>query len=106
VWAEKFVRRELRRARPNLDDAWLPQIVALGCAPAVGKWRKTRAPDAAGVPFTVPSGESESHRPFTGHVPLPEERWAGALEVLSAEDRKELAEEEEADRKDEDREGR
>ncbi len=105
VWAEKFVRRELRRARPNLDDSWLPQIVALGCAPTVVKWRTRRAPDAGEVPFTVPSGESESHRPFTGSVPLLEERWAGALEVLSAEDRKDLAEEEEADGKDEGREG-
>jgi hypothetical protein len=93
--AESFVRRELRRARPNLDDTWLPQIIALGCASAVEKWRARRTHDTAAPRFEP---GAELSRPFTGNVPRPEEQWACALEVPSAEDRRELEEEEDEER--------
>jgi hypothetical protein len=104
---QSFVRRELGRQRPNLDDAWLPQIIGLGCGPSVEGWRLRRT-EASGaiappvlLPGTLPS--PENFRPFTGNpAQMPEEDWAIELEVLSAEDRRELEDDEKEEEDEED----
>jgi len=36
--ARNFLRAELERARPNLEDSWFPWLVAFGLAPQVDRW--------------------------------------------------------------------
>jgi uncharacterized membrane protein YgcG len=36
--ARRHLERELLRESPDLDDAWFPYLLALGLAPAVGRW--------------------------------------------------------------------
>lgn len=76
----RFVGRELQRRRPNLDDGWLLQIIALVGEGPLAKWRARGANPADDL---APLGD---HRPFTGNLSLAaEEGWAEALEVFPAE---------------------
>jgi hypothetical protein len=94
--AQGFVRRELRRSNPALDDSWMPHLVALGFSEAVDKWRRGRVsgsnPIAAPlVPGQLPS--VENLRPFVGDLSsLPSKEWTDAFYVLSEEERKEWEE--------------
>ena len=98
----RFVRKELRKQRPNLDDGWHPQIIALGCGSDLDRWR-SRSTGAVGViaPPTLSGSlpSLENLRPFTGNPKhLPEEDWAIELEVLSAEQRRDLEDEEDEEK--------
>src|SRR4029453_7774524 len=96
---QQYVKDELKRANPALDDAWMPHIVALGCYEAVEAWRQRRA---SGVnPSSPPPAPGqlptmENLRPFVGDLSgVPKEEWTGAFHVLSEEEREEWEEEEE-----------
>ncbi|MEO8352534.1 MAG: hypothetical protein ABI680_12430 [Chthoniobacteraceae bacterium] len=104
---KRYLRRELRRANPALDDAWIPQILALGGARDLENWRQRRQAALSG-PLSTPmlpgvAPQLGNLHPFTGVVPIiPEYEWAEDLRVLSAEDLRELAEDEKEDAESED----
>jgi hypothetical protein len=91
----RYARRELRKSRPNLDDQWIPHLLALGLAPQIAAWRERRG---AGDPInrSVPMSSGPDFgqaRPFTGVAPFPtEQEWIYALHVPSEDDRREEAE--------------
>jgi hypothetical protein len=90
-----FVRRELRREHPNLDDAWLPQIVALGCGKDLARWKEWRLAAKASVSTSLPGmmPSVELVRPFTASGDIenrPEQRWADDLVVFSEDGDSEL----------------
>ena len=88
----RYARRELRKSRPNLDDQWIPHLLALGLAPQIAAWRARRvAGDPINRSIPVSSGPEFVHaRPFTGVPPFPtEEEWIYALHVPSEEERRE-----------------
>jgi len=41
---------ELKKPYPNLEDTWLPWIVAVGLGDAAAAWRRRKPPDASVVP--------------------------------------------------------
>jgi hypothetical protein len=100
----RYARAELRRARPRLDDRWIPHLEALGLGPEVARWHTAHG----GVASLAPElGTAEAHElhaapPFTGRAAgfVAPPGWADALYVLSREEREEIereeAEEEEA----------
>ncbi len=105
----RYVKRELRRTNPALDDAWIPQILALGCARDLVNWRQRRHAAVSNrlsrptLPGVVP--QLEILRPFTGSIPtIPEDEWAEDLYVPSADELRELAEDEKEDANDADHE--
>lgn len=46
--ARRHLARQLRRERPDLDDRWLPHLIALGLGPEVSRWGKRWSVAAAG----------------------------------------------------------
>lgn len=46
--ARRHLARQLRRERPDLDDRWLPHLIALGLGPDVTRWGKRWSVAAAG----------------------------------------------------------
>ena len=85
----RYARRELRKPRPNLDDTWIPHLLALGLAPQVASWRERRV---AGGPisWSIPVSTGPAGPPFTGVAPFPtDEEWISALYVPSEDDRRE-----------------
>jgi len=94
--ATNYAKRELRRATPALSNAWIPQLLALGLGEAIQRWRE-RPREGWTAPETHPTGLS----PFTGSMqPQPEADWADALYILSEEDARELAEDEDEEKAD------
>jgi uncharacterized membrane protein YgcG len=69
VAARELLRRELRRERPDLDDAWLPWMLGLGLGSSIDRW-SVRHPGAvaaaagSGASFTGPGGSGSGG--FTG----------------------------------------
>ena len=47
--ARRWLARQLRRERPDLDDSWLPHLIALGLGGDVTRWGKRWAVAAAGT---------------------------------------------------------
>jgi hypothetical protein len=80
----RYVRRELRRAHPRLEDEWLPQIFALGFGSRVEKWRARHGAEGLRGAGTETLRATEAAEPFTGAFSLAQEHdWANALEVVS-----------------------
>ena len=78
--AQRFVRRQLRRDQPGLEDAWLLHIIALGCRPDLDRWRAKHRGQPLG--------------PFTGSAILDlEAEFADQLDIPSAKDALEFDEE-------------
>jgi hypothetical protein len=80
-----YADAELRRARPQLDDRWIPRLRGLGLGPAIDAWRVRHS--AAGM-----SSPELGDRPlittayFSGMSPPPwvgPEGWADALTVYA-----------------------
>lgn len=97
--ARTYVRDELRRPSPALDDAWMPHLVALGCSEAVNEWRQRRANSVALplAPGQLPS--MEASRPFVGDLSgVPSKGWGYAFYVPSEVERKEWEEDEKAEK--------
>jgi hypothetical protein len=70
--ARSWAATELKKARPLLEDAWIPHLVALGLGPAIDRWKKRHggaatfgAPDLA----DVQDPQAYAGPPFTGYAP-------------------------------------
>ena len=99
----RYAEGELRRPQPRLEDRFVPHLEALGLGPRLEAWRNARGNvvggDLANLQDTDASGSAPLARPFTGRASVPfksAHSWADALWVPSAEERKEMDEEEEA----------
>lgn len=76
--AKRYIRRQLRKPHPQLEDEWLPQIFALGFGADLEKWRAARSES-----LRVTDGEP----PFTGVFSLAKEHeWTGLLTVAGVDD--------------------
>jgi hypothetical protein len=96
--AQQYVKDELKRTSPALEDAWMPHLVALGCYEAVDAWKQRRASGVNPIPPPLAPGQlpsMENLHPFVGDLSsVPTEEWSGAFYVLSEEERKEWEEDE------------
>lgn len=96
--ARNYVRKQLRRRNPALDDAWMPHLIALGCYEAVNQWRRERKSAAGAITSPTLPGQLpsiENLRPFVGDLSgYPDEEWTDAFYVLSEVERKEWEEDE------------
>ena len=68
-----YAAAELRRARPQLDDRWIPRLRALGLGRAIDAWRARHGAARAMPPDSTDRPQiTMAH--FTGVGPKP---WAG-----------------------------
>jgi len=99
--AQRYVRRELRRPNPALDDDWMVHLIALGCYEDVKQWKRRRDTSVNPVASPLALGQLPSTgnlRPFVGDLSgYPEGDWADAFYVLSEDERKEWEEDEKAE---------
>ena len=100
----RFARAELSRPRPQLDDAWIPRLRALGLGKAIDAWR-ARHGGAFSPPPEFGGAAPITTARFTGMAPQP---WAGPTgwlfyyEVSADDDEDEEDEENDEDDEDED----
>jgi hypothetical protein len=91
--AQQYVKKELKRSNPALDDAWMTHIVALGCYEAVNDWKQRGASCFSPVSQPLTPGQLpsfENLRAFAGDLSgCPTKESAHAFYVLSEEERQE-----------------
>ncbi|MEO5762096.1 MAG: hypothetical protein ABIR28_07270 [Vicinamibacteria bacterium] len=86
--ARQFVLSELRKPRPDLRDAWVESIDAMGESRAVKRWKARYAGQFTGAPdlSEMSTGPTPSGPPFTGE-PLARPKlppdWAEGFSVYS-----------------------
>lgn len=78
--ARRWAQRQLRRAEPDLQDAWLAHLEALGLSRDLARWRRrhgsgTVAPDAAAATGDAFTGIA------TAYTGTPSAAWSPALHV-------------------------
>jgi hypothetical protein len=72
--ARRYIGVELSKPYPNLEDAWLRWIVALGLGDEAAAWRRRKPPDASVLPD--PAAYSAMGRWSGGTKSAPGEGWA------------------------------
>ena len=101
-----YAHAELQRARPQLDDRWIPRLRALGLGPAIDAWR-ARQSGGGGSPPELGDRPMITTAHFTGMSPPPwagPKGWAHALAVYAddEDDEDDEGDEDEQDQEDED----
>ena len=95
-----YVRKELQKTSPVLDDAWMPHIVALGCLEAVNQWKQRTSVLVPGtMPALNPDRLPTANFPrFSGNLATyPEADWTNLFYVSSKDEREDWGEDEEAE---------
>jgi uncharacterized membrane protein YgcG len=70
--ARNYFQRELRQPSPQLDDAWLPYLLAFGLGPDVDRWFKVSGAAIAGASSSGMSVGSAGHSAVPG-----KSAWSG-----------------------------
>jgi hypothetical protein len=75
-----YAREELEKARPQLDDRWIPRLQAMGLGPDIDKWRARHMLMGA-MPPEHGDRPRITNAQFTGLGPAP---WKGPADWLDA----------------------
>ncbi len=78
--ARRWVQRQLRRTEPDLQDAWLAHLEALGLSRDLARWRRRHGSRTDAADVAAPTGDA-----FTGvsiaYTGTPRATWSPALHV-------------------------
>ncbi|HET6406960.1 MAG TPA: hypothetical protein VFG14_03695, partial [Chthoniobacteraceae bacterium] len=91
--AQRYIRSELKRPAPELDDEWILHLVALGFFDAIQSWKECGISTTAPAVLPLTPGQlptTQSLRPFVGNLSgFLNAEWADTFHVLPKEEREE-----------------
>jgi len=94
VRMRRFAAGELRRPRPQLEDAWIPRLRALGLGREIDAWKTRHGGGWSATPQMGDGRPIVTTATFTGRAPAPwtgPAGWVQALYVYDEDDEEEAA---------------